>query len=262
MIVQHRFPTRGLRCPASCKTRKPSAWLSPAWRSATSRPAKQPQGVAEIGHKRQVRGNGISAINDWFALYPQKRGQLRTEGIFQLRFTARQLEAQAKRNARGERKEKLKVKRAIRQGDAEAARLYAQSAIRERRAALDCLRLAARVGGAATQAEQALRLQAVGAALADVTKAVGVAAKKMDIQQLTMTMDKFDKQLEDLNVATEYVGQTVDRAATSITPADEVDRLIEQVADEYKLELTDQMVAVPSRAAVVVAPPAKMTAAQ
>jgi hypothetical protein len=49
-----------------------------------------------------------------------------------LRFTARQLVSQSKRCEKEARKEKLKLKRAIEQGNTEGARIYAQNAIRQK----------------------------------------------------------------------------------------------------------------------------------
>lgn len=49
-----------------------------------------------------------------------------------LRLTAKQLVSQSKRCEKEAKKEKLKLKRAIEQGNTEGARIYAQNAIRQK----------------------------------------------------------------------------------------------------------------------------------
>ncbi len=54
-------------------------------------------------------------------------------------------------------------------------------------------------------------------------------------------MDKFETQFEDLDVATGYY-ETATTSATAVgTPQDDVDRLMNQVADEAGVELQQEM---------------------
>lgn len=54
-------------------------------------------------------------------------------------------------------------------------------------------------------------------------------------------MDQFEKQFEDLDVQTEYVEQAMGQSTALTTPADQVDSLISQVAEEHGLALTEKM---------------------
>lgn len=54
-------------------------------------------------------------------------------------------------------------------------------------------------------------------------------------------MDKFEQQIEDLDVQSEYVEQTMSQSTSLTTPADQVDTLIGQVAEEYGLEISEQL---------------------
>ena len=59
----------------------------------------------------------------------------------------------------------------------------------------------------------------------------------MDIDKLSVLMDKFEQQFEDLDVKTGYMESTMNATTASTTPAEQVDELISKVADENQLEL-------------------------
>ncbi len=68
-------------------------------------------------------------------------------------------------------------------------------------------------------------------------------------------MDKFESQFSDLDVQTSYLENTMSTSTATTTPQDQVDLLINQVADEAGLELQhdlggakvpDKVVAVPA----------------
>ena len=54
-------------------------------------------------------------------------------------------------------------------------------------------------------------------------------------------MDKFESQFEDLDVATGYYENATSSATAVGTPQEDVDRLMNQVADEAGLELHQEM---------------------
>ena len=54
-------------------------------------------------------------------------------------------------------------------------------------------------------------------------------------------MDKFETQFEDLDVATSYYENATSSATAVGTPQDDVDRLMNQVADEAGVELNQEM---------------------
>lgn len=168
------------------------------------------------------------------------------EELFQLRFTARQLKHQSEKHGREELKEKLNIAQEMKRGNMEAARIHAQSAIAKKTESLNCLRLSARVGGAADRMEQAAQMKSISAAMAKAVKALGLAAKTLDLQRIATTMDSFDKQTEDLGVAAEYVERALFAAAA--TPAEDVELLLAQVADERGIEVVGQMAVIPSAA--------------
>ena len=68
-------------------------------------------------------------------------------------------------------------------------------------------------------------------------RAVGL--KSMDVDKISKTMDKFEQQFEDLDVKSQYMEGAMNATTATSTPADQVDELIQIVADENQLELGD-----------------------
>jgi len=54
-------------------------------------------------------------------------------------------------------------------------------------------------------------------------------------------MDKFENQLEDVDVQTSYMENTMSTTTASGMPQDQVDLLLQQVADENGMELHQQL---------------------
>eukprot|EP01111_Echinosteliopsis_oligospora_P004175 TRINITY_DN1663_c0_g1_i1.p1 TRINITY_DN1663_c0_g1~~TRINITY_DN1663_c0_g1_i1.p1 ORF type:complete len:197 (+),score=77.15 TRINITY_DN1663_c0_g1_i1:58-648(+) len=172
--------------------------------------------------------------------------------LFQLKFTAKQLERQSKKSDKSEKEQKAKLKKAIEQGNMDGARIYAQNAIREKNQSLNYLRLASRIDAVASRVQSAIRMKAVTGSMAQIVKAMDKSMKQMDLEKITKVMDQFEKQFEDLDVQSEYVENAMSQTTTLSTPADQVDLLISQVADEHGLELAGQLgAAVPSSSTTV-----------
>ena len=69
--------------------------------------------------------------------------------------------------------------------------------------------------------------------------------------QISLVMDKFETQFEDLDVATGYYENATSSATAVATPQEDVDRLMGQIADENGLEITQELTAAtPSRAKI------------
>mmetsp|Transcript_10045 Transcript_10045/g.16891 ORF Transcript_10045/g.16891 Transcript_10045/m.16891 type:complete len:194 (-) Transcript_10045:42-623(-) len=169
--------------------------------------------------------------------------------LFNLKFTSKQLQRQAKKSEKNERLERAKVKKAIEKGNHEGARIYAQNAIREKNQALSMLRLSSRIDAVASRVQSAIHMKQVTRSMGSITKSLDKAMQSMNLEQITAVMDKFEKQFEDLDVQSQYVEQTMNQTTTLSTPQDEVDALIGKVADDHNLDLTGALgSATPARA--------------
>jgi len=77
--------------------------------------------------------------------------------------------------------------------------------------------------------------------MANIVRGMEQALQTMDMQKITMVMDKFEQQFEDLDVQGQYVENSMNQTTALSTPQEEVDQLISQVADEYGLQLSEKM---------------------
>ncbi|KAJ3113363.1 Charged multivesicular body protein 1a [Phlyctochytrium bullatum] len=161
--------------------------------------------------------------------------------LFQLKFTAKQLEREAKKATKDEGVEKAKLKKAIQQNNMEGAKIYAANAIRKKNESLNFLRLASRIDAVASRVQTAVTMRKVTTSMAGVVKNMERAMATMNLEQISMVMDKFESQFEDLDVQTGYMESSMSQTTAVTTPADQVDELIQKVADENGLELQMEM---------------------
>ncbi|GAN05181.1 protein-vacuolar targeting-related protein [Mucor ambiguus] len=161
--------------------------------------------------------------------------------LFQLKFTAKQLNKQSKRCQKDETTEKNKLKKAIQDGNMEGARIYASNAIRKKNESLNLLKLSSRIDAVASRVQTAITMRKVSNSMAQVVRGMGRAMDTMNLEQISMVMDKFEQQFEDLDVQTGYMEGAMAGTTTMNTPQDEVDSLMHQVADEHGLELNDAL---------------------
>ncbi|GAM24307.1 hypothetical protein SAMD00019534_074820 [Acytostelium subglobosum LB1] len=166
--------------------------------------------------------------------------------LFQLKFTAKTLERQSKKSEQSEKAQKLKLKKAIEQGNMEGAKIYAQNAIREKNQSLNYLRLASRIDAVASRVETAVRMKSVTGSMASIVKSMERSMREMNLEKITQVMDQFERQFEDLDVQSVYVENAMNQTTTLTTPADQVDLLISQVADEHGLTMGMEMGCTPN----------------
>lgn len=77
-----------------------------------------------------------------------------------------------------------------------------------------------------------------------------------DTLQISLVMDKFESQFTDLDVQTSYMEGAMSDTTAVATPQDQVDNLINQVADEAGLEREHALQLPPTAAPAVAAPAA------
>ncbi|KAM6251196.1 LOW QUALITY PROTEIN: charged multivesicular body protein 1a-like [Spheniscus humboldti] len=172
--------------------------------------------------------------------------------LFQLKFTAKQLEKLAKKAEKDSKAEQAKVKKALQQKNVECARVYAENAIRKKNEGLNWLRMSSRVDAVASKVQTAVkRMKGVTKNMAQVTKALDKALSSMDLQKVSAVMDKFEQQVQNLDVHTSVMEDSMSSATTLTTPQEQVDSLIVQIAEENGLEIMDQLNQLPEGASAV-----------
>ncbi|XP_067854191.1 charged multivesicular body protein 1a [Heptranchias perlo] len=169
--------------------------------------------------------------------------------LFQLRFTSKQLERLAKKAEKDSKSEQAKVKKALQQKNIEGAKIYAENAIRKKNEGLNWLRTASRVDAVASKVQTAITMKGVTKNMARVTQGLDKALKSMDLQKISAVMDKFEQQVQNLDVHTSVMEDSMSSAMTLTTPQEQVDSLIVQIAEENGLEIMDQLNQLPDGAA-------------
>lgn len=127
--------------------------------------------------------------------------------LFQLKFTAKQLEKLAKKAEKDSKAEQAKVKKALQQKNVECARVYAENAIRKKNEGVNWLRMASRVDAVASKVQTAVTMKGVTKNMAQVTKALDKALSAMDLQKVSAVMDRFEQQVQNLDVHTSVGGR-------------------------------------------------------
>ncbi|XP_046392038.1 charged multivesicular body protein 1b [Ischnura elegans] len=157
--------------------------------------------------------------------------------LFNLKFAVKELERNSKKCEKEERVEKAKCKKAIQKGNMEGARIHAENAIRQKNQALNYLRMSARVDSVASRVQTALTTRKVTQSMTGVVKAMDVAMKAMNLEKISSLMDKFESQFEDLDVQSSYMENAMSQTTTTSVPQNDVENLMQQVADEAGLDL-------------------------
>ncbi|XP_014273309.1 charged multivesicular body protein 1b [Halyomorpha halys] len=161
--------------------------------------------------------------------------------LFNLKFAVKELERNSKRCEKEEKAEKLKAKKAIQKGNVEVARIHAENAIRQKNQSVNYLRMSARVDAVASRVQTALTTRKVTNSMAGVVKAMDAAMKSMNLEKISSLMDKFENQFEDLDVQSSYMETTMSQTVTTSIPQNDVDNLLQQVAEEAGLDLSMQL---------------------
>jgi len=134
--------------------------------------------------------------------------------------------------------EKLKIKKAIEKGNKDGAQIFAQNAIRKKHEAINYLKLSSKMDAVASRLDAANRTQQLTQDIYRAVPNLQRALGQMNVEQVSTNMDAFEKLFQDLDVRGEYVSNAIDSTTASATPADQVDSLISQVAEEYALDVS------------------------
>ncbi|KAF8269042.1 vacuolar assembly protein DID2 [Lactarius quietus] len=157
--------------------------------------------------------------------------------LFQLKFTGKTLARQAKKAQKDENTEKTRLKKALQQGNNDGARIYASNAIRKKSESLNLLRLASRLDAVSSRVETAVTMRQVTGNMTSVVKGMDKAMETMNLERISLVMDKFESQFSDLDVQTSYMEDAMGSTTAVSTPQDQVDALMRQMAEEANIEL-------------------------
>ncbi|XP_026704624.1 charged multivesicular body protein 1b [Athene cunicularia] len=170
-----------------------------------------------------------------------ERPALPREHLFNLKFAAKELNRNSKKCDKEEKAEKAKIKKAIQKGNMEVARIHAENAIRQKNQAINFLRMSARVDAVAARVQTAVTMGKVTKSMAGVVKSMDATLKSMNLEKISALMDKFEHQFETLDVQTQQMEDTMSNTTTLTTPQNQVDMLLQEMADEAGLDLNMEL---------------------
>ncbi|KAK9742477.1 hypothetical protein RND81_03G175700 [Saponaria officinalis] len=158
--------------------------------------------------------------------------------IMELKFTSKSLQRQSRKCEKEEKSEKLKVKKAIEKGNMDGARIYAENAIRKRTEQMNYLRLASRLDAVVSRLDTQAKMQVIGKSMGNIVKSLESSLNTGNLQKMSETMDQFEKQFINMEVQAEFMDSSMAGSTSLSTPETEVNSLMQQVADDYGLEVS------------------------
>jgi charged multivesicular body protein 1 len=121
-------------------------------------------------------------------------------------------------------------------GNMEVAKIYAQNSIRQKNESLNLLKLSSRLDAVAARVQTAAKMNQITRGMKGVVGSMDKVLNSMNVEDITKVMDSFEKQFEDLDVRAEYMENAMTSSTAMTTPQDEVESLMQQVADENQIE--------------------------
>lgn len=148
--------------------------------------------------------------------------------------------------AKEELQQQAKVKKALQQGNREGARIYAENAIRKKNESNNFLRMSSRLDAVAQRINTAIQMRSVVKDMGKLVRGLDAAMASMDLEKISTVMDQFERQFTELDVHAQVMENSMGVATSSMTPVDQVDALIQQVADQNGLEIRQQLDQLPA----------------
>eukprot|EP01006_Ploeotia_vitrea_P004660 TRINITY_DN115114_c0_g1_i1.p2 TRINITY_DN115114_c0_g1~~TRINITY_DN115114_c0_g1_i1.p2 ORF type:complete len:202 (+),score=115.91 TRINITY_DN115114_c0_g1_i1:62-667(+) len=155
--------------------------------------------------------------------------------IFNLKFAAKRLKKQSARCKKAEKAELNKVKKSIEQGHRDIARVHAENAIRQKNEALNLLRLSSRMEAIVQRLQSAEAAKQINKSMISVSKVMQKAVEAMNVEKISKSMDQFEQNFEELDIQSSVMEAAVQHSTGQTMPVDQVDSLIQQVADEHRI---------------------------
>eukprot|EP00456_Euglypha_rotunda_P055557 TRINITY_DN4525_c0_g1_i2.p1 TRINITY_DN4525_c0_g1~~TRINITY_DN4525_c0_g1_i2.p1 ORF type:complete len:240 (-),score=57.47 TRINITY_DN4525_c0_g1_i2:95-733(-) len=161
--------------------------------------------------------------------------------LFNLKFTAKQMAREAKKCEKNSKINQNKCKKAMEKGNTDGARIYAENSIRDKNQALNYLRLSSRIDAVSQRVQTAISMKSLTTSMSGTVKSMDSVMKTMNVEKISKVMEKFEKQFEDLDIASGFMENSISQSTAVTTPESEVEGLMKQVADEHGLEFESEM---------------------
>lgn len=165
--------------------------------------------------------------------------------LFNMRLNSKMMAKEAQRAQKEEGKEKEKAKNLLKKGLVDAARIHAENAISKKNESINFLRFASKLDAVASKIQSATRTEAITRQFAQMLPQLEGVTRSMNVENVSHTMGEFERVFENIEVATQFVGDSMQSTTSVSAPRNEVDGLLAQIASEHNIEVQAQMGEVP-----------------
>lgn len=120
----------------------------------------------------------------------------------------------------------------------EGAKIHAENAIRKKNEALNYLKMSSRLDAVIARLDQQNTLTQVNKSAAGITKSINALLSKTSVNKIQTNMSDFERALQDLDVATASMDNSMSQQAAVLHNEKECNSLLQQLIDENKMDIS------------------------
>ncbi|KAF2665495.1 hypothetical protein BT63DRAFT_391697 [Microthyrium microscopicum] len=158
-----------------------------------------------------------------------------------LKVTASQLKRQALKAETESKSHEKKAENAMAKGQQDIARIYMESSIQKSNEHKNVLKLSVQVEMMAAKVRTASTMQTMGRNMAQATKAMENAARAMDVEAVTLIMDRFQESAENVDVTVGTYEHATSSVIATAAPTEQVDEMMARLADKVGVKLQQDL---------------------
>ena len=170
---------------------------------------------------------------------PQDPSDKMFDTMFEFKMMGKQMAKEAKKSENQNKNLIKKVKDCIARGDYEQAKVAASDAIRQKNQVRRYRVLSSKIDTVAQRLQSAYQNQRLTEQMQSLTQQMVGAGNMMDMVKMTETMANFEKLFDDLDVNGVMMDQVFDNVNAGTVNDAEVNTLIQQVAQQNGMKLSE-----------------------
>ncbi|KAL6928171.1 hypothetical protein ACO0SA_002903 [Hanseniaspora valbyensis] len=163
--------------------------------------------------------------------------------LFNLKFTQKQLVKQANKSLKESSANEKKLTKQINEGNnddnEELIKILASNVIRKKNEYLNLIKLTNKLDIIISKLNTSMIMQQVNGQFMQITRNLDVALQNMNLENITMVMDKFDEQVKEIDLNTETLTSVSENGnvdSLKFEDDDKVNELINKVKDSNSLK--------------------------
>lgn len=171
-----------------------------------------------------------------------KQQEALTNTLFNLKFTQKQLVKQANKSLKESGANEKKLSKQINEGNNddndELIKILASNVIRKKNEYLNLIKLTNKLDIIISKLNTSMIMQQVNGQFMQITRNLDVALQNMNLENITMVMDKFDEQVKEIDLNTETLTSVTENGnvdSLKFADDDKVNELINKVKDSNSL---------------------------